>query len=199
PQVIVNTPNQTFLQSPFFGQLVPGHVQSYPVNAVNTSDNNFSRCENYVNQMLRQRRGFPLYIPGVAQVSDGIKIGDVGTVTPEGLFIFLFNIYLDADNPLPRYNDNQDIITIPYAPGDYVSSSSFPGGDFTFKCRPPEGAVLALPHGAVLKKLINVEPVREYARKNAERWYAYMKGTRGLDVDNGSLYLVTGCEKAMSW
>ncbi|KAJ6452297.1 hypothetical protein C8R45DRAFT_1041193 [Mycena sanguinolenta] len=188
------------------------HVNASQIpTPVQASDKIISHCENYCNQMLRQRRGFPLYIPGPSEVlSDGIQIGDVGTVTAEGLFIFLFNIYVDGDNAPPRYND-QDIITIHYDPGNYVSSSlvqrftenapsnQFSESNFIFRCRPSEGAVLTLPHGAVLKKLMNVKPLREYARKNAERWYGYMESTRGLAVDNGSLYLITGYEKAMSW
>ncbi|KAJ6451931.1 hypothetical protein C8R45DRAFT_780803, partial [Mycena sanguinolenta] len=65
-----------------------------------------------------------------------------------------------------------------------------------FSCRPPQGAVLALPHGAEFKRLKSktVQIVREYARKHAQSWSAHANGT-----ENGLLYLVTGCEKATSW
>ncbi|KAJ6451933.1 hypothetical protein C8R45DRAFT_848119, partial [Mycena sanguinolenta] len=197
----------------------------------------------YCTQMLRQGRGFPLYIPGPSRLlpdeyqENGIQIGDIGTVTPEGLFDFLFNIYLPADHPiningvphgfypLQRYNDRTDIIVIDHEPGDYYNAG-YPAsifctvlteisrvltqlvtmawtsrqvrGDFIFRCQPPEGAVLALPYGEMLKRLRNVQPVQEYARMHAESWYAYMKSTTGL-ANNSSLYLITGCEKATSW
>ncbi|KAJ6451930.1 hypothetical protein C8R45DRAFT_883168, partial [Mycena sanguinolenta] len=72
----------------------------------NTMDETFSDCEIYCNQLLRRRRGFPLYVPEPSETLpaeyqvEGVQIGDVGTVTPEGIFDFLFNIYLPADDPI---------------------------------------------------------------------------------------------------
>jgi hypothetical protein len=57
---------------------------------------------------------------------------------------------------------------------------------------------LALPHGAHLEKLENVESARRYAAQNAESWYRYINGTRGRELVNGGLYLITGCEKSRS-
>ncbi|KAJ7235779.1 hypothetical protein C8J57DRAFT_1003772, partial [Mycena rebaudengoi] len=65
-----------------------------------------------------------------------------------------------------------------------------------FSCDGSQGAVLALPYGASLKKLRNVESVRAYAAKHAGRWYKYINGPRGRGLANGELYLVTGHEKA---
>jgi uncharacterized membrane protein YgcG len=75
----------------------------------------------------------------------------------------------------------------------------FPGGHFIFSCGAPQGAVLALPQGAHLEKLENLETLRPYVAKHAESWYQYIRGTRGRGLENGSLYLVTGWEKAPSW
>ncbi|KAJ7811331.1 hypothetical protein B0H14DRAFT_2378431 [Mycena olivaceomarginata] len=72
----------------------------YPINKVspkqalplNIVDETFSQSQIYCNQLLRLRQGFPLYIPGPSEMlpaehsTSGIQIGDVGTVTPEGLF-----------------------------------------------------------------------------------------------------------------
>jgi hypothetical protein len=77
--------------------------------------------------------------------------------------------------------------------------SSVPGGEFVFNCQGPKGAVLALPHGAHLEKLENLASMRQYAAKHAESWYKYVNETRGRGLVNGSLYLITGCEKAKSW
>lgn len=58
--------------------------------------------------------------------------------------------------------------------------------------------MLALPHGSHLEKLENVEDARRYASQHAESWYRYINGTRGRGLVNGSLYLITGCEKSKS-
>ncbi|KAF7345527.1 WD40 containing domain protein [Mycena venus] len=187
----------------------------------------YSESGNYSNQLLYQGRGFPLYVPGpqinlpAAYQRVGVSIGDVGTVTPEGIFDFFFNIYLPSDHPinandvpeefcpLPRYAP-RDIIHDNFDPGNYISapsvheingdfSESIPGGDFVFDCKGPDGAVLALPYGAHLEKLRNIESMRRYAAKHAENWYRYVNETRGRGLVNGSLYLVTGCEKTKSW
>ncbi|KAJ7303814.1 hypothetical protein DFH08DRAFT_669337, partial [Mycena albidolilacea] len=68
-----------------------------------------------------------------------------------------------------------------------------------FECAGPNGAVLALPHGAHLQKLTNLASMERYAVKYAQRWYKCIRETRGCKLQNGSLLLVTGCEKARSW
>ncbi|KAJ6514557.1 hypothetical protein DFH09DRAFT_258354 [Mycena vulgaris] len=188
-----------------------------------------TESDNYCSQLLRRGRGFPLYVPGPqmnlpeAYRRRGVAIGDVGRITPQGIFDFFFNIYLPADHPindnevpedfhpLPAYG-SRDIVHLHYEPGNYVSTTSvydlihepvvkqFPGSEFCFECVCPRGAVLALPHGGHLEKLQNVAMMRQYAAKNAESWYRYVNGpARGRELVNGSLYLVTGCEKSLSW
>ncbi|KAJ7686896.1 hypothetical protein B0H17DRAFT_1013209, partial [Mycena rosella] len=151
----------------------------------------------------------------------GVAIGDVGRITGDGIFDFFFNIYLPADHPI-NANTPKDFYPMPayaavdvfhlyHAPGNYVSAPSvqkvdldqstnvFPGGEFTFNCEAPRGAVLALPHGGHLEKLENLDPIREYAAQHAESWYRYINGARGRGLSNGSLYLATGREKSQSW
>jgi hypothetical protein len=41
--------------------------------------------------------------------------------------------------------------------------------------------------------------MRRYATKHAESWYRYANETRGRELVNGSLYLVSGWEKTASW
>ncbi|KAJ7875007.1 hypothetical protein B0H14DRAFT_3130894 [Mycena olivaceomarginata] len=193
------------------------------ISPINIMDDSFSESEIYSKQILRQKRGFPLYAPEPQQTLPteyrecGVQIGDVGTITPEGSFDFFFNIFLPSDHPI---NDSdvpenfqplsgyksKDLETQSYGPGGDVSTASvqrldegdFPGGDFVFGCRAPQGAVLALPHGSRLQKLKNVEPIREYAAAHAESWFKYVNGRRGREL-RGALYAVTGCEKAPSW
>ncbi|KAJ7815518.1 hypothetical protein B0H14DRAFT_3745764 [Mycena olivaceomarginata] len=189
----------------------------------------YSESENYSNQLLRQGRGFPLYAPKPCKSHPaeyrrrGVTIGDVGTVTPDGNFDFFFNIYRSADDPvntnvpegfvpLSLY-DRGDVTREDFDPGDYVArlapssirgindafSEPELGRGFVFSCRGADGAVLALPHGSHLEKLRNVAEMRRYATKHAESWYKHVNDIRGRGLVNGSLYLVTGCEKAESW
>ncbi|KAJ6568694.1 hypothetical protein B0H19DRAFT_909469, partial [Mycena capillaripes] len=158
----------------------------------------------------------------------GVAIGDVGRITPEGSFDFFFNIYLPADHPINNndvpedfcplaLHESRDVYNRSYLAGNHISTSSvqrldknrsashcpsastvFPGGNFIFDCHVPQGAVLALPHGSHLQKLDNVEVLRKYAATHAESWFKYINGPRGRGI-SGSLYLVTGCEKTVSW
>ncbi|KAJ7229889.1 hypothetical protein GGX14DRAFT_409580, partial [Mycena pura] len=180
----------------------------------------------YSNQLLRQGRGYPLYVPG-PQIKlpaeyrrHGVAIGDVGTVTPQGDFDFFFNIYLPAGPPINANvpedfvpllcYDRIDVHNHDFDPGNYVSRSSIheiggrfseaaPGGEFFFNCRGPNGAVLALPHGAHVEELRNLASMQRYAEKHAKSWYKYVNEARGRGLVNGSLYLVTAWEKAKSW
>ncbi|KAF8176672.1 hypothetical protein K438DRAFT_1607385 [Mycena galopus ATCC 62051] len=174
----------------------------------------YSESGNYCSQLLRQGRGFPLYVPG-PQVNlsaeyrrRGVAIGDVGRITSEGSFDFFFNIYLAADHPinanipedfipLSPYNPI-DVVHHDFDPGNHVSNPSVTQINRNFPVG-PNGAVLALPYGAHLEKLESLKSMRQYAAKHAESWYKYVNGTRGRELVNGNLYLVTGCEKARSW
>ncbi|KAJ6588066.1 hypothetical protein B0H19DRAFT_1366784 [Mycena capillaripes] len=196
--------------------------------SLNSLDEIFSPSEIYCSQLLRQKRGFPLYVPDphinlpAAYRRCGIAIGDVGRVTPEGMFDFFFNIFLPPEDPINENDTPEDFFPMTsynlkdvfhhnYGPGDHVStptvqkldldasSDVFPGGHFFFSCDGRQGAVLALPDGAHLQKLENVENMRTYAAKHADSWYKYINGARGRGLANGELYLVTGCEKARSW
>ncbi|KAF7336872.1 Pleiotropic drug resistance ABC transporter protein [Mycena venus] len=189
---------------------------------LNIMDETFSESEIYCNQLLRRKRGFPLYVPGPQRNlpaeyrKSGVQIGDVGRITPEGIFDFFFNIYLPPEHPinanipedfvpLSPYNPI-DVVHHVFDPGNHVSTSSVQKLDigprldeFVFDCSAPQGAVLALPYGAHLEKLENLETVRDYAAMHAESWYKYINGPRGRGLANGALYLVTGREKAPSW
>ncbi|KAJ6561892.1 hypothetical protein B0H19DRAFT_1026709, partial [Mycena capillaripes] len=208
------------------GGTFPDPGQTSTSLPLNVSEDTLSESEIYCNHLLGRKRGFPLFVPGPPSNlpseyrTDGIAIGDVGRVTPQGIFDFFFNIYLPADDPinanipddfipLSPY-DSADVIPYDFDPGNYVSSPSIheimgdfsvpdPGGQFVFRCTEPTGAVLALPYGAHQQKLENLRSMRQYAAKHAESWYKYVNETRGRELVNGSLCLITGHEKAKSW
>ncbi|KAJ6487772.1 hypothetical protein C8R45DRAFT_1213800 [Mycena sanguinolenta] len=184
----------------------------------------YSRSATYCRHLLEQQRGFPLFVPGPEHLppesqTTGVSIGDVGQVTPEGMFDVFFNIFLSRDHPinvdapqdftpLAGYDD-YGVISSNFPPGPHVSGVSataridetveFPGGDFTSSCHGPDGAILCLPNGSRMERLRNVQAIRRYAAANAESWYRYVEGTLGSRLVNGELYLITGCEKASSW
>ena len=64
-----------------------------------------SASDRYARILLPQRNGYPLWIPGppenlpVQLKEVGTTIGDVGIITPDGSFSFLFNICKPADDP----------------------------------------------------------------------------------------------------
>lgn len=62
-----------------------------------------------------------------------------------------------------------------------------------------EGAILTLPDGAFREDCRGIARFREYAAQHATSWYKYVNGPRGRDAENGSIYLVTGCDKSRSW
>jgi hypothetical protein len=61
-----------------------------------------------------------------------------------------------------------------------------------------EGAVLHLPHGATRLRCDSGR-FREQAIRNGYNWYKYAWHTRGFDVRNGALCLVTGTDKTDTW
>ena len=89
--------------------------------------------EVYLRLMLKHRHGYPLYRPEpnrglpIEYRKKGVRIGDVGRITPDGSFDFLFNIdssQANSVNPpiLPR-----DFETIP--PIGIISNDYFQPGE----------------------------------------------------------------------
>ncbi|KAJ6525524.1 hypothetical protein DFH09DRAFT_1046350 [Mycena vulgaris] len=110
------------------------------------SPSEYAESDLYCDQLLPRKRGFPLYVPGPQRnlpaeyQRKGVSIGDVGRVTPEGVFDFFFNIYLPSDHPI-NANDvpedfspltpytRKDVVRLDFDPGNYVSSSSIHAWD----------------------------------------------------------------------
>ncbi|KAF7328031.1 Pleiotropic drug resistance ABC transporter protein [Mycena kentingensis (nom. inval.)] len=185
-----------------------------------------SDTDLYCEQLWPKRRGFPLYVPMPQRnlppeyLIEGVSIGDVGMVTPEGFWDFFFNVFRPADHPInvgrvpegftPLHPYGElDLHNLEFEPGTSACSSSvqsrnddfddFPGSDFVFRCGPPKGAVLCLPFGSRLQKLARYQDhIRDYAAQNAKSWYQYINGRLGRGMPNGGLYIITGHEKAVA-
>ena len=73
--------------------------------------------ETYERLLRRQGRGFALYVPEpnrrlpIAYQLKGVCIGDVGVITADGGFSFLFNICVTHDHPI-----NPDILPEDFSP-----------------------------------------------------------------------------------
>jgi len=99
--------------------------------------------EIYERLLRRKGRGFALYIPQpnrrlpIAYRRVGICIGDVGVITPDGGFNFLFNICVPHDDPAnpsilpqgfsplqPALTDVDVVEFSQYSPGSYLASTS---------------------------------------------------------------------------
>ncbi|KAJ7620021.1 hypothetical protein DFH06DRAFT_1234904 [Mycena polygramma] len=101
--------------------------------------------------MFVQGHGYPLARPlsttfPVAYLRRGISIGD------DGMFDFLFNIYLPADHPI---ND-----------GD---RNNFPAA-LSFRSTSMFGAICGLPCGSKVKRLTDLDKLRQYAMSCAANW-----------------------------
>lgn len=70
------------------------------------------------------------------------------------------------------------------------------GAQFTWTSS--EGAILHLPRGAA-RLSSPPELFRDVALRGAKNWYRFANITLRRGVPNGSLYLITGCDKARSW
>lgn len=68
--------------------------------------------------------------------------------------------------------------------------------------RAREGAILVLPHGGSREDLLSTSRLNDYIKKHALDWYQYTcqhARSSARTIPNGSLYLITGCDKAKSW
>ncbi|KAK7051967.1 pleiotropic drug resistance ABC transporter protein, partial [Favolaschia claudopus] len=180
--------------------------------------------EVYRSAMLLKKQGYPLYKPQPQEKpyrEEGIAIGDVGRITTEGLFEFLFNIFVGADNsinefcpegfiPLPPYNpDSRDVsceilespayFSTADVQSDILKDSMLSRFKMNFNCAGTTGAILALPNGAQRQLLERDSQLFQYVVQNAPSWYAHVTGRLDRRLENGDLCLITGHYKTTSW
>jgi hypothetical protein len=73
------------------------------------------------------------------------------------------------------------------------------GEGMSFTTTIQEAALLVLPEGGSSMDLQNVTGFYNYANSHALAWYKHVNGVLGYEAENGSLYLVTGCDKTRCW
>ncbi|KZP06398.1 hypothetical protein FIBSPDRAFT_1001936, partial [Athelia psychrophila] len=71
--------------------------------------------------------------------------------------------------------------------------------DYNFATSTSESALLTMPHGAIGEDYNRTKDIRTYSIENAPSWYAFINGTLRREAPNGSLYVVTGCDKSATW
>ncbi|KAJ7825821.1 hypothetical protein B0H14DRAFT_2210228, partial [Mycena olivaceomarginata] len=179
----------------------------------------------YTRLLLPKRHGYPLSCPapyGDAPLEArraGIEIGDVGVIMPDGSFDVIFSICRSLYDPANRFGvprgferihlGPEDIASRPeyHDPGSHVSNTTInkrrlgvdAGAVVEISTSSKETAVLLLPNGASRANLRPLDKFRNYAIKNAQRWYEFVNGSLERRVENGDLYLVTGMDKSSSW
>ncbi|KAK0217493.1 hypothetical protein EDD85DRAFT_781661, partial [Armillaria nabsnona] len=159
--------------------------------------------------------GYPLWYPRPPSnfppdyFRRGTQIGELsGYLDAGGGFIYLFNVYKDAEDPVNLKRVTPGFVPLKSAP-DVREELDFHEKNLVFAMSGVEqrsagvfsstrGVVLILPDGADRYDSENPGLLGEHAAANAHSWYEYLNG-KGMDICNGTLYLVTGCDKSRSW
>ncbi|KAK0501768.1 hypothetical protein EDD18DRAFT_1065917 [Armillaria luteobubalina] len=176
-----------------------------------------SSREIYTRLLLQKEHGYPLWIPEPdrrlpeAYRGKGVRVGDVGILRNDGGFDYLFNACKPADDPINKGRvpegfepiisaDVREIETM-HKRGSDIRSASVSKVEMSIggAAESPCGAILVLPDGGARYDALNLSQFRSYAARNAHVWYQFANIVCGREAANGSLYLVTGCDKTCSW
>ncbi|KAJ3973393.1 hypothetical protein EV361DRAFT_900389 [Lentinula raphanica] len=83
--------------------------------------------------------------------------------------------------------------------GSATQFEGVPEGGVTFWSTTSKGALLILPEGGKSVNHLQREKFEDYAAECATSWYTHVGGALGRKINNGSLYLITGFDKARAW
>ncbi|KAF9473869.1 hypothetical protein BDN70DRAFT_816630 [Pholiota conissans] len=184
------------------------------------------QAESYTRSLMMTGHGFPLWYPGgdlgkpIEYLRRGIGIGDVGVLDRDGLFDFCFNIFLDADDPIHSVLVPREFKPIEgglhhseirsqshyFRPGTVIASKGITVArhsesplELSFASTEQEGGIIVLPNGASREDMVKTERIHEYTKRHAPYWYQDVNGYGGVVHTNGSLFIVTGCDKTDNW
>ncbi|KAI6128623.1 hypothetical protein EDD16DRAFT_1547033 [Pisolithus croceorrhizus] len=180
-------------------------------------------------------RGYPLWFPEPGTrlpptyLHEGVRIGDVGIVTPDGNFNVFFNICLPGNHPLHhRYGvpDGFRQVALSEKDVEIVEDPKYRGCMVTTQCSPKrnihikvtganpnvvtvkgnearsvaKAAILALPSGVDKHDLLDTSVFQKEAIRMGKAWYEFaLKSLGRTTVGHDSLYLITGYHKAPTW
>ncbi|KAF8969623.1 hypothetical protein BDZ97DRAFT_1754462 [Flammula alnicola] len=117
-----------------------------------------------------------------------------------GQLEFRADSYITSASVRRTWSDDGDGYVLCFRDGQTCSDvRTVYGSGLTFETSASEGAILAIPHGALSIDLGNITRFRNYMAANVERWYQYANGPRGREARNGDLRLVIGCDKTTAW
>ncbi|THU94234.1 hypothetical protein K435DRAFT_900685, partial [Dendrothele bispora CBS 962.96] len=154
--------------------------------------------------------GYPLWTPELDEETlehhkDGIKVGDVGFITQDGGFEFLFNITLPGDHDIHKRRGvpgNFEPLILDDKAGYSTRKNQIPregcvhsrGSVFNVRASRYvlEGAALLLPQGASQTDYRKKGSLHAFAAAHAETWYRYFLEQGYSDIQNGSLYIISG-------
>ncbi|KAF9260136.1 hypothetical protein L218DRAFT_873040, partial [Marasmius fiardii PR-910] len=185
----------------------------------------------YASTLYRLGHGCPLWIPepnnslSNEYQETGVRIGDVGILTSDGGFDFVFNACCSEDDPVNQFGVPQGFqplswdgtkreISKRFRPGAPILSRGATildlevavpglpvggGGGIGIRFSIEKGAVIMPPNGADRTDSLNLSIFRNYATKNSTSWYEFINGTLGREVDNGAIYFITGFDKTDCW
>ncbi|KAJ3514680.1 hypothetical protein NLJ89_g2235 [Agrocybe chaxingu] len=141
----------------------------------------------------------------------GAGIGDVG-LNELGTFTFFFNIFYPKDDPIQTSHIPRNFTPIEPSLSEWEVKTipdHFPPdseGQIKFLTLAREAAVMILPSGATREDLVDTFRLYEYVKSHATDWYQHRNLYSGLGTAlpdppgmNGTLYLITGSDKAKSW
>ncbi|KAF8817638.1 hypothetical protein BYT27DRAFT_7074141 [Phlegmacium glaucopus] len=179
----------------------------------------------YRDLLLKQQHGLPLWKPDPnanlpeAYTKEGISVGDVGLLTDDGGFDYLFNIHAEAHDPVNQFlGTPTSFHHLPLDPATNIHKielfhpkktcimrnvSIMPATDVSLVVESTitkeHAAMLVLPHGANRYQAKAYDEYKTYVIEHGKSWYEYLNQVQQRGARNNSLYLVTGCDKTRSW
>ncbi|KAG7451529.1 uncharacterized protein BT62DRAFT_991060 [Guyanagaster necrorhizus] len=166
----------------------------------------------YVQVMSTLGCGYPLWLPDYnpnlppTYSKDGTRVGDLGYLTDEGGFVYLFNVCTDASDPsnsgrvppnfvpltdIPetaiekrlKMHEKNTVLTASSGGNPLTRLDQTPirvkfeaGRGYEFTCSAAQAAILVLPDGGERYDSTFLHLLQEYAAANAHSWYKYLNG-----------------------
>ncbi|PBL03060.1 hypothetical protein ARMGADRAFT_1003870 [Armillaria gallica] len=180
----------------------------------------------YAQLMSTLGHGYPLWRQDYDSKAPPTRVGDLGYLTDDGDFTYLFNVFADANDLSNSGRVPPDFIPLTDLPEPAVEQrlemheknavlTAYSGSNkrdktpvrvkveagrgYEFTCSAAQAAILVLPDGGERYDSRFPHLLEECAAANAHRWYKYFNGAgQQLQIRNGMLYLVTGFDKCRS-